>query len=204
MSKALRKREHSHFAEKVNLRLDALPDKESIKVLDCFAGKGRLWKKIREERPDRKITVVGIDKMGQKGTTLKGNNLKYLGGMNLNKFDIVDLDAYGIPFAQLAVIFEKGFQGRVVLTWIQSIWGRLPKRFLYALDYTRQMVGKCPTLFNRHGFEKLKQYLAKNGIRQIKTISFGQKHYLWFEMPKTLDRSGLYDIINNREGQKCH
>ena len=42
-----KKTEHSHFLEKLNLRLASLPPKKEVKVLDCFAGQGKLWDQIK-------------------------------------------------------------------------------------------------------------------------------------------------------------
>ena len=188
MSKATTKKtDSSHFAEKVGLRLLALPDKKPINVLDCFAGNSYLWKKVKDLRKDLTINVLGIDRKKIDIAVLRGDNRRYLGGMDLNRFDLIDLDAYGIPFEQLDCLFKRKFKGTVVLTYIQSLYGALPMKLLKRLGYTRGMIKKCPTLFYRNGLGKLEEYLAKNGVKKIRLISIRRKHYLSFEMPKMLD-----------------
>lgn len=177
------KTDNSYLNTKINLRMNHLPDQQSIKVLDCFAGRSKIWKKIKKES-SKNINAVGIDRISY-GSTLKGDNVKYLKGMNLDKYDIIDLDAYGIPFRQLEVIFKKRYKGILFITFIQSIFGRLPVRMLTKIGYTRNMIKKCPTLFNRNGIEKFKQYLAMNGIRKIVIINKNNKKYIYIP-PVTL------------------
>lgn len=171
------KTDNSYLSSKINLRINHLPDKQNIKVLDCFAGKSRIWKEIKR-KSNKDINVIGIDRISY-GSTLKGDNIKYLKGMNLNKYDIIDLDAYGIPFRQLEIVFRKKYRGILFITFVQSIFGRLPIRMLEKIGYTRNMIKKCPTLFNRNGIEKFKQYLAVNGIEKIAIINKNNKKYLY-------------------------
>ena len=171
------KTDNSYLSSKINLRMNHLPDQKSIKVLDCFAGQSRIWKEIKR-RSFKNINVIGIDRISY-GSTLKGDNIKYLKGMNLNKYDIIDLDAYGVPFRQLEIIFRKKYKGILFITFIQSIFGSLPIRMLEKIGYTRKMIKKCPTIFNRNGIEKFKQYLAMNGIKKIIIINKNNKKYIY-------------------------
>lgn len=171
------KTDNSYLNSKINLRINHLPDIQTIKVLDCFAGRSLIWERIKR-KSTKDINVIGIDRISY-GSTLKGNNVKYLKGMNLNKYDIIDLDAYGIPFRQLEIIFRKGYRGILFITFVQSIFGRLPVRMLMKIGYTRNMISKCPTLFNRNGIEKFKQYLAMNGVRRVIIINKNNKKYLY-------------------------
>jgi len=177
MNRRQTKTDNSYLSSKVNLRMNHLPDKQSMKVLDCFAGKSKIWKEIKK-RSVKHINVVGIDRIAC-GSALKGDNIKYLKGMDLTRYDIIDLDAYGIPFRQLEVIFRKKYRGILFVTFIQSMWGRLPVRMLEKIGYTRKMIKKCPTLFNRNGVEKFKQYLAMNGVKRILIINKNNKNYLY-------------------------
>lgn len=174
------KTDNSYLNSKINLRVNHLPDKQSIKVLDCFAGQSRIWKEIKK-KSNKDINVVGIDRISY-GSTLRGDNIKYLKGMNLDKYDIIDLDDYGIPFRQLEIVFRKKYGGILFITFIQSIFGRLPVRMLEKIGYTRNMIKKCPTLFNRNGIEKFKQYLAINGIKKITTINKNNKKYIYIPL----------------------
>jgi hypothetical protein len=99
--------------------------------------------------------------------------------MNLDKYDIIDLDAYGVPFRQLEVIFRKKYRGILFVTFIQNIFGALPVRMLTKIGYTKNMIKKCPTLFNRNGIEKFKQYLAINDIKKVIIINKNNKKYIY-------------------------
>jgi len=176
---ATKKTDNSHFAEKIKIRCLSLPAKKEINILDCFAGKKELWNKIKNLAGSKTINVVSIDKRPFE-TVLRGDNRKYLKGMNLDTFDVIDLDAYGVPFDQLECIFEKHYEGTVIVTFIQSIYGELPKKLLCKLGYTLKMIKKCPTLFNKDGLRKFEEYLALNGVRKIRIITINRKNYLSF------------------------
>ena len=186
-----KKTDHFFFQAKLKLRLENLPPQKSLAVLDCFAGNGQIWREIKRLRPDLQIEVLSIDTKTQtEGIHLIGNNLKFLRSLNLSDFDVIDLDAYGIPFRQLQYILERrrSHDVTIYLTFIQNIFGALPHRLLLALGYPKTMVVKIPTLFYRHGFEKLKEYLAIRGIRSIRYYCDyrHRKHYLWFIMKPAL------------------
>ena len=170
------KTDNSYLKNKISLRINHLPDIQTIKVLDCFAGRSLICEGIKK-RSTKNINVVGIDRISY-GSTLRGDNVKYLKGMNLDKYDIIDLDAYGIPFRQLEIIFRKQYKGILFITFVQSIFGRLPVRMLMKIGYTKNMIKKCPTLFNRNGIEKFKQYLAINGIKRMIMINKNNKKYI--------------------------
>jgi hypothetical protein len=179
MSRDPIKTDHSYFEEKVKLRLDNLPDVNPVKVLDMFSGNGLIWEEI-EERTGREILVLRIDRQrGKRGTYLVGDNLKF--NLDYGAFDVVDVDAYGVPFRQLERIFgQTPKPKRVFITFIQSQWGVLPRKMLNAIGYTDEMIKKVPTLFNRDGQGKFLRYLALRGVEKVK-IAYTQdrrKNYL--------------------------
>lgn len=120
------------------------------------------------------------------GIYLHGDNLKFLASMDISKFNVVDLDAYGVPYEQLKILFSRKPQAETIIfvTFIQSLYGSLPRGMLEDLGYSPLMIKKCPTIFYRNGFEKFKQYLAISGIGQIKHYSHEKKHYLCFTIKK--------------------
>ena len=174
-----KKTDHSFFEEKVKLRLEGLPEGNRLKVLDMFSGDGRIWSEI-QRRTGREIVVLRIDReRGKQGVYLIGDNQKF--NLDYSAFDVVDVDAYGVPFGQLERIFASPSRPkRLFITFIQSIWGVLPRKMLHALGYTPEMVKKCPTLFNRAGQEKFLRYLALRGVQKC-AISYTpdrRKNYL--------------------------
>jgi len=159
--------------------METLPE-GSLKVLDAYSGNSLIWRHILNRRPD--TNVVRIDSEDYyKGVYLKGDNIKFLKTMPL-EFNVVDLDAYGIPFKQLEILFDRKYKGAVYITFIQSLYGQLNKDLLEFIGYPKRMTEKIPTLFNKDGFGKLKQYLAMKGISRIKHISTLNKHYVYINM----------------------
>lgn len=174
--------DNSYLEEKVQLRLDTvnLIDKDVISVLECYAGDGYIWSEVRL-RTKKEIKVLRIDqKPDKKGVYLKGSNMKFIKSMDFSKFDIVDLDAYGIPFEQLEVVFEKQFKGYVHVTAIQSVMGALPYGLLEANGIPARMYKKTPILFSKHGLQKLSNYLQQHGVEKITGFFIEKKNYFWF------------------------
>lgn len=143
-------------------RLRQIDRPVDAKVLDCYAGNQEMWKNEPLSR------YFPIDRESYKNLSVQADNLKILKSLNLSKFNVIDLDAYGVPFKQFELIFNSGFSGTVYFTFIQTMFGKLPNRLLFEFGYTPAMLKKTQTVFNKNGFEKLKNYLAKRGIQQIK------------------------------------
>ncbi len=186
-----KKTDNSHLQEKIKLRLESVIgiDKPILTVLEAFSGDGLIWREVQKQS-NKKISILKIEKKeGKKGVYLKGDNMKFISMFDFNNYDIIDLDAYGSPFNQLEVVFLKNFKGIVHCTFIQVCGmtggNALHKKLLYQLGYTKEMIEKIPSLFNKNGFEKFKQYLAINGVKKIRFCSDENKHYLWSQIKKT-------------------
>lgn len=174
--------DNSFLEDKILLRLNNIPKKNCLKVIDAYHGGGSIWKNI-QARYHGKINILKIDKEQKDDCfVLIGDNEKYLEPLNLDIFDVIDLDAYGIPYEQLKIIFNKKYKGIVFVTFIQTVMGALSFDFLEDLGYSKNMVEKCPTLFYTDGFKKLCNFLNLNGIDKIKHRSIGRKHYLCFSI----------------------
>jgi len=177
--------DNSYLAAKVELRAEHLPS-GPVRVLDCYAGTGRIWREVRRRCPQRRIRVTGIDTRRLPGIYLRGDNRKFLGAMDLEPFNVIDLDAYGVPFQQMDILFgrRRGTAKTVFVTFIQTVMGRLPDGLLRALGYTDSMCRKCPTLLCRDGLAKIKAYLSIRGVTEIVRYSSGdgRKYYLSFTL----------------------
>lgn len=194
MSKAATKTDNSYFDAKVRLRLDNLPAGPEISVLDCFAGHGLLWRAVRRRAVGRKISVLSIDEKPQAtGLHLVGDNMKFLPTMDLTGFNVIDLDVYGIPIKQLRLILSRPLRTGVTIfvTFIQSMFGVLPSRFLEDLGYTRRMIRRAPMLVNRNCQDKLLQWLALYGIQSVEIYSTADKKktYLCMKINKDHDQN---------------
>lgn len=183
MASKNRKTDNSFLGEKIKLRCQVIQDinKNEINVLECFAGDGVLWDEVKKSFPNKKINVLKIDKKGEKtGVYLKGDNVKFIGLFEFDHYDVIDLDAYGTPINQLEVVFMRRYKGVVLYTFIQTSIGALNHKMLETIGYKKTMITKCPTLFNKNGFDKFCQYLAVNGIKKVVNYSRDRKNYGFF------------------------
>lgn len=171
------KTDNSHFAEKIDLRLAFMPGKESIRVLDLFGGYGKIWDSVRAIT-GKNIDVDRIEKKDECGVSnMIGDNMKYLPVLDINKYDIIDIDAYGIPFEQIDNILGRKYNGEIFITYIQTMNGGLPKKMLRKLGYTNEMIRKHSAIFNKNGIDKLKNVLSLYGICSIFYVKRGRKIY---------------------------
>jgi hypothetical protein len=178
MSKVLT--DNSYFLDKVMMRVNHLPDKQEIFVLDCYSGNGRIWNEVKKYT-GKNITVLRIEKESKKkGVYLRGDNLKFLKNMNLSVFDIIDLDAYGIPFKQLKLVFEQNINAVVFVTFIQTIFGGIPAELLQYGGYSKEMINKIPTLFYKHSVTCFECFLLNNGINKYYVRQNNKKRYFCF------------------------
>lgn len=176
------KTNNSHLEMKVNLRLNNLPEKDNLCVLDAYAGKGLIWNTVKK-RTAKKIKVLQVDRVDHPNVDIATDNLKVLSGINLSRFDIIDLDAYGCPFAQLQILFNHNYVGKVFVTYIQTHQGRLPNGILKQSGFTMEMINKSITLFAKNPMAVMEQYLANNGIFSYSIKYVDRKHYMCFDVP---------------------
>lgn len=175
-----KKTNNSYLGNKVELRVNNLPDKPV--VLDCYGGARVIWNAV-EARIGKPVKYVGIDKLDYGvGFYLDGDNMAYLRTMNLKPFNVIDLDAYGVPYAQLKALFERGFKGTVFVTFMQVSLGIIPYGILEDIGFTTEMIHKIPTLFFKRGWQYFLEWLALKGVRAITHRSHERKHYLVFTL----------------------
>ena len=180
---ATKKRDNHYTGDKVALRINHSPwSDEPLNVLDCFGGHGIIWRAI-QRKTERKINRTAIDqRKDMLQFHLHGDNVKVMAGMNLKKFDVIDLDAYGIPYDQLKIIFDQNFKGTVFVTTIQTMIGIMPHGLLQDIGFSKEMIQKSPSLFARRGFQYLLEWLAIKGVKKIIHRSKNRKHYFTFDI----------------------
>lgn len=175
------KTDNSYLADKVGLRAGNLPAGKIITVLDCFAGSGRIWRAVKRRHPGKDIRVLAMDKKNI-GFHLPGDNLAWLKSMDLSRFNVIDLDAYGVPYEQLKIILGRGYTGTVFVTFIQTIFGQMPKGLLIDIGFTDAMIYKAPALLNARGFDHFIEWLAGYGVKSIIRRDHAKKHYICFSL----------------------
>lgn len=147
--------ENSHLGSKARLRADFIKTlgKTDLHILDAFAGDGHVWQRVQELLPDHKITYLGIDKKKySRPEVIMGNNQKVMKGLDLNQFDLIDLDAFGFPWEQLQICAEQAPQVPVASTCISVTLGPTPFPVLKAAGIPKDWTNRDEvphSLFNR-------------------------------------------------------
>jgi len=160
------KTDNSYLRDKVELRLRHLPE-GPIRVLDCYSGKGVIWAAVKR-LSGRDMKVLPIDKRSDKfDFHLHGNNLEYLETIDISRYNVIDLDAYGIPFEHIDCLVRRKYSGVVFVTAIQSGMGQMPYGMLEKIGFTRRQIEKAPTLFGKRGWQYFLEYLASIGVSRI-------------------------------------
>jgi hypothetical protein len=175
----MKKTDNHYLEEKILLRKEVLTLVEKPKILECFSGKGILYDNIDQKF---EITRIEIEKNKSQKSHLCGDSYKFLLSIDLTKYNIIDLDAYGIPFKYIDFIVNSNFKGYVIVTAIQTVMGKLPNELLYKLGYTSAMIKKIPTLFSLDGIGKLQNYLYLVGVKSITGYFINRKNYFYFKI----------------------
>lgn len=166
------------FAAKVALRLAVLPSPADRppRVLDCYAGDHDLWNAVREITP---ADVTHIDQHPTHRTDLSGNNLRYLASLDLSKYDLIDLDAWGQPDHQVAVLAERGYRGVVVWTCICSNMGVPSGALLAATGIDPTWLKITRKVFESSSLQRRWfAFLAKSGWTKAVLID-GRRNHLY-------------------------
>lgn len=184
-----KKTDNDLLSDKVALRasnIDLCKDRP-IRVLDCFGGHGVVWSCVAR-KTGKIIDRVAIDnRTDLKDFHLHGDSIKVLAGIDITQFDVIDIDAYGVPCDEIKLVVESGFRGTIFVTAIQTMNGCLPFVMLESLGFPREILKKAPSIPARHGWSLFRQWLALIGVEKITHRSKGRKHYLCFRINGAVD-----------------
>lgn len=98
MASTTKKTFNSYLADKVQMRAQNIPKTGEVNVLDCYAGKGTIWRAVQLVT-GREINTLPIDTTNSDGFFyMPGDNRSFLSIIDLERFAVVDLDAYGVPY----------------------------------------------------------------------------------------------------------
>ena len=200
--------DNSEIRLKTKIRIDVA--KYGDVVLDCFHGLGRLWDSVK---PIKAVTVYGIEKEKNKGNGVWGDNVKFLKSMDLSKYDIIDLDSYGIPFPQLQEIFNNKTLRNctIIYTFIQTMQGTVNKKLLENYGISNIMFQKVPTIFRKHGHSAFLNYLNQNGVSEVFEHHIikgsSDKHYGFFKIkgisaPNKKEGTNEHNLHAKRKGKR--
>lgn len=167
------KEENSHLEEKAWLRAETvrLMRKPSITVVDAYAGSGAVWHRVEEMVPDVNIMRLAIEK--RKSTAepeaIVGDNMKVLPTLDFSDVDLIDLDAFGFPTAQIAVCAEKAPNVPVVVTAIANHYAPTPYPVCDSVGFPRRWVDRKADiphlLFAKQRWVYWEHYLNSLGYR---------------------------------------
>ena len=163
--------ENSHLRTKLRIRKQAIEliGKDSVNVLDAYAGEGVVWNRMRREMPDVKFTTLGIEKRKYLSpSVIMGDNRKVMKGLDLTQFDLIDLDAFGCPWEQLAICAKTAIEVPVVATHIIVTLGPVPKPLLKMAGIPEEWCDRRnvpQALFNRWRWEWWENYCAQLGYK---------------------------------------
>jgi len=113
-SKPPGKRDNSSPELKATLRERMLKDLKEPHVLDCFCGNGEMWRRVYQGRA---AEYVGLDreKVHSRKLCLLMDNRQYVGAHDISRFNVIDLDAYGCPWALVYRVLERAGAGPLAL-----------------------------------------------------------------------------------------
>lgn len=125
---------------KIGMRADWLATRgPGAKVLDAYAGQGVLWR-AAQAAAGVTCEVVSIDRKADAPVTIHADNLTVLEWIDLSGFDAIDLDAYGQPVDQLAIVARRAPHADVFVTAGFMPLGRPRSTILAAAGITAAML----------------------------------------------------------------
>ena len=174
------KTNNSFLQLKVGLRIEFLPDKPVIKVLDCCAGKNVIWTSIIKQTR-RTIEVDGLDIKENTENNLKLDNNKTVQSLDLSVYDVIDCDVYGSPYKLMKNLFNNpSFDpGRTILfyTYILIMQGQVDRTMLEDIGIPRKMAAAAPTMFRHFADIAFDNFLYHSGYTHKHSIEIDGKKY---------------------------
>jgi hypothetical protein len=137
---------------KIELRTHVLEHVDPAHVFDAFCGTGEMHRSVWKDA----ASYVGCDQRSWARThppRYVGANQLVMRSIDLQRFNVFDLDAYGSPWEQVAILLGRrtwapGERGGLILTDGSSLklrWGGIPNAMAWVagLDSTRSPASTC-------------------------------------------------------------
>lgn len=155
--------DNTGLKNKIRLRKECIQGLDEVRVLDLFAGENKIWKNIGTDK------YFGIEMEKNKGKNLHANNLKVIPSLDLSEFNVIDCDAYGIPFEQIEALYKNDSLKKgtlIIYTAISSAFSGVNKKCLeeYGL---KEMYDKNKVLINKLALPLFFETLRKKGVKSV-------------------------------------
>lgn len=191
--------DNTNHEAKINLRKEAIDSfpksRKTINVLDVFSGNFRQWGELKKYRAGLSITRIDKRK-GLKGVYICADSMKALASLDINKYDIIDIDAYGSPLPELLYIMQnkkKESHPVIILTWINvrgmvcdkallKLWGITDGMLAHKPAFTMPLIDLIVNALSTLGIKKVRFIRGLTRFKNSNTvIKQTQKYYLWFQ-----------------------
>jgi tRNA G26 N,N-dimethylase Trm1 len=170
------------FSVKVKIREMVYKQSTIKSILEVYGGNGLCWRQV-SKNIGTKIKTTRIDKrQGLEGIYIVGDSLKVIAGLNLQTYDIIDIDAYGSPYDILEFLFKKKYKGFVICTDIVVSMGATANILMKQSGISKEMIKCCPSIYRKIRTELINNYLTKNGVKKINIFSQNDHNYYYFEL----------------------
>lgn len=176
------KKREGQFDVKVNLRKYVLKSlNRKYKVLDCFHGNGLIWGEVAKSIDVEMVTGIEINNnLYSNFETIIGDNREVLKHINIDEYNIIDIDSYGNPFEQMNIIFRRSNKQKIIIyTYIVNKMSGVSKHITMLPD----AVHICKTIMNEYERDCFDNYLYRHGIKKYNEIVIKrgtEKHYGYF------------------------
>jgi len=117
-------RDHSSLQAKLELRrcmLSQFGSKYNLNVLDCCAGKGFIWNKLRDEFQIN--SYFSIDKKRKAKANIRTDSVRWLKHVKLTA-NVIDIDTYGEPWRHYEVLLSIDWPQPEILVFLTLGAGR--------------------------------------------------------------------------------
>lgn len=176
------KKTSSNINDKIAIRREAVKGLKEIKVLDCFHAKGELWNRMTSYRTINDL--LGIEKnkhLKSVNKVVYGNNLQVMSKIDIDHYNVIDLDAYGSPLEQMEIVFKRAKKPKIVIyTFCFSGLSGIPN--IMVVD--KRITERCKTILNSYFDDMFSYYLHRHGVKEYKEIVYVsrgmRKHYGYF------------------------
>lgn len=177
MSSLTIKKKSSHFDVKVNLRKQALvlAKAKVPKILDCYHANGQIYRKIAEVMD---VDVLGIEirESSSPFPCLRGDNKKIINTLNIENYDVIDLDAYTDPTDLMIKLIPRAKPGTIfVYTFCINRMAGTPKNLTTGNE---NIYHKVRTIENKYINEKWSNFLKTQGIGRFTEVTLSEKCFL--------------------------